>query len=249
MSPESHSERLSDKSVHLGRPSRAWSFGQVRRLELIDRYAPLTGQRFLDAGCGVGMYLRHVAKMAGFAAGVDIDPDKVTEARRHVAPVQVASAEALPFADGSFDVVLSHEVLEHVADDRQAVAEALRVLKPGGRLVLFVPNRRYPFETHGCYWRGSYRFGNIPLVNWLPARLRNRLCPHVRAYTARELRRLWAGLNVRVVLLTQIYPGYDRLVSGSPRLGALLRALTHSLERTPLRAFGLSHFAVLEKAR
>ena len=44
----------------------------------------------------------------------------------------------------------------------------VRVTGVGGRIVVFVPNRLYPFETHGIYWRGRYRFGNTPLISWLP---------------------------------------------------------------------------------
>ncbi|MDH7489449.1 MAG: methyltransferase domain-containing protein [Anaerolineae bacterium] len=236
-----------EKDIRLGRPSAAWDFGQDRRMGMIRRHTPLEGRRALDVGCGIGFYTRRLQEAGAEAYGVDVDPDKVAKAREAVANVQVAPAEKLPFPDGFFDMVLSHEVLEHVDDDRQAVAEAIRVLKPGGRLVIFVPNRLYPFETHGCYWRGRYRFGNIPLVNWLPNRLRNRLCPHVRAYTARGLVRLWEGLPCRVVVFTQIYPGYDKIASRRPWLGRLLRTVTYALERTPLRAFGLSHFVVLEK--
>ena len=119
--------------------------------------------------------------------------------------------------------------------------------RPGGRIVIFVPNRLYPYETHGIYWRDKYRFGNIPLVNWLPNPLRNRLAPHVRVYTARGLRRLFAGEPVRELLLTQIFPGYDNVVARKPKLGRLLQKLTYALERTPLRAWGLSHLLVLEK--
>jgi hypothetical protein len=54
-------------------------------------------------------------------------------------------------------------------------------------------------------------------------------------------------LNRRVVVHTQIYPGYDNIVARQPQLGRLLRALTYALEATPLRAFGLSHFLVAEK--
>jgi len=236
-----------EKDIRLGRPSAAWDFGQDRRMRMIRRYAALEGARVLDVGCGIGFYTRRLQEAGAEAWGVDVDPDKVAKAREAVPNCQVAPAESLPFPDGFFDAVLSHEVLEHVDDDRQAVAEAVRVLKPGGRLVIFVPNRLYPFETHGCYWRGRYRFGNIPLINWLPNPVRNRLCPHVRAYTPGGLARLWKGLPCRVVLFTQIYPGYDKIASRHPRLGRLFRAVTYALERTPLRIFGLSHFVVLEK--
>ena len=123
----------------------------------------------------------------------------------------------------------------------------MRVTRPGGRIVAFVPNRLYPFETHGIFWRGRYHFGNAPLVNWLPTSLRARLAPHVRAYTARSLRRLFDGLPARVVHHTRIFPGYDRILSRTPALGRALRATTHALERTPLRVFALSHLLVIEK--
>ncbi len=55
--------------------------------------------------------------------------------------------------------------------------------------MLFCPNRGYPFETHGIYWRGKYKFGNIPLVNYLPRSLRDKLAPHVQIYTRRDLKK------------------------------------------------------------
>jgi len=143
--------------------------------------------------------------------------------------------------------VLSHEVIEHVANDRLAASEMIRVLRPGGRVVLFCPNRLYPFETHGHYWRGRYHFGNTPLINYLPNPIRDRLAPHVRAYTGRALRALFAGLSVRVITHTQIYPGYDNIVARRPGLGRVFRLVTYTFERTPMRLFGLSHFLVAEK--
>ena len=69
----------------------------------------------------------------------------------------------------------------------------------------------------------------------------------MRAYTSRGLRRLFDGLPVRVVYHTQVYPGYDNIIARWPRLGRAVRAVAHALEHTPLRAFGLSHFLVVEK--
>ncbi len=123
----------------------------------------------------------------------------------------------------------------------------VRVLKPGGRIVIFVPNRWYPFETHGHYWRGTYHFGNTPLMNYLPDILRNRLAPHVRAYTKRKLRALYAGLPLRGIKHRRIYGGYDNIIA---RLGAparLIRDTLYLIEGTPLDTFGLSHLLILEK--
>ena len=236
-----------DKAIILGHPSYVWRAGQERRLNFIRRYVRLDGARVLDAGCGVGMYLAAFQRFTDAVYGVDLDEEKIVRAAEHLPNVQLASVEALPFADGSFDAVLSHEVIEHVNDDRAALSEAVRVLKPGGRLVVYVPNRLYFFETHGCFWRGKYRFGNIPFINWLPNFLRDRLCPHVRAYTARALFDLLAGLPLEIVAHTQVYPGFDNIVARWPGLGRWLRRISYALERTPLRIFGLSHLLVVER--
>ena len=163
-------------------------------------------------------------------------------------PVARARGEALPFGEATFGVVLLHEVLEHFQDDAAGLAEALRVTRPGGRVFVFVPNRLYPFETHGVYLGKRYIFGNIPLVGYLPEVLRRRLVPHVRAYTAGQLRRLLAPLQCRIVVHVQIYPGYDKISRRWPLLARVVRRLTYLAEHTPLRAFGLSHFLVLEKS-
>lgn len=227
----------------------------------------------LDNGCGVGAYLERLATLAERAIGLEFDIERAAEARGRSLevlsagsrPLEVLSArsrslevlsgrgEQLPFPDSSFDLVLSHEVIEHIEDDRAAIAEMVRTLRPpsgdspGGRLALFAPNRGYPFETHGIYWRGRYRYGNVPLVNYLPASLRNRLAPHVRVYSGRQLERLFSGLPVRIVYRTVIYGAYDNLIARWPTLGRLLRFNLHLLERTPLRALGLSHFWVVER--
>lgn len=236
-----------DKAIELGHPSYVWRFGQSRRFELIRRHAKLEGASVLDVGCGLGLYVRQLRAHTSDVWGVDIDPEKVAEASRTLPNIRLAPAEKLPFRAGTFDVVLSHEVLEHVDDDRRAVEEAVRVLKPGGRLVVFAPNRLYPFETHGIYWRGRYRYGNKPLVNYLPGHWRSKLCPHVRAYTSRDLRRLFAGLDGQVLVHTQIYPGYDRIATRNRALAIAFRGITYTLEHTPLRLLGLSHFLVFEK--
>ncbi len=236
-----------EKAAVLGHPSYVWRFGQKRRLALIDSYAPLQGKTILDVGCGLGTYVERFREFSDQVYGVDIEVERVVEGGKSVPNLLAAAAEALPFADASFDIISLHEVLEHVRDDRQAMRQAYQLLKPAGRIVIFAPNRLYPFETHGIWWRGRYRFGNFPLVNYLPHSLRDRLCPHVRTYTVGDLYQLLSGLEHRTVVQRQIFPGYDNVFARRPRLASVLRRITYFLEGTPLRMFGLSHFVVVEK--
>jgi len=237
-----------DRAIRLGHPSYVWGFGQERRFQLIAGVVPLAGARILDIGCGVGAFLGRFLKVTVDVVGVEVDRERAVLAGRVTPAVVQAVGESLPFRDGTFDVVLLHEVLEHVSDDRQVVAEAWRVLRPGGHLVIFVPNRLWPFETHGIFWRGRYYFGNYPLVNYLPGPLRNRLAPHVRVYSRADIRRLLCGLPGRVVVHRGVFPGFDKLARRSRLLARALRLVLYALERTLAHHFGLSHFVVHVKA-
>lgn len=237
-----------EKAARCGEPSYVWRAGQERRLGMIVEAAGKRLQgRLLENGCGVGMYIEHLSPLAGSVIGLEYDFQRARQARERSSQVINAAGEFLPFDNGIFDLILSHEVLEHVEDDRAAVVQMIRVLRPGGRMVIFVPNRGYPFETHGIYWRGRYRFGNIPLMNYLPHRLRDRLAPHVRVYSRNDLENLFKDLGVQVVKQAIIFGAYDNIIERYPNIGRLLRAILQSLEGTPLCRFGLSHFLVVEK--
>ncbi len=240
--------RNMDKAALRGEPSYVWRAGQQRRLEMIVRAAGERLQgRILENGCGVGMYIEKLTPFGGQVLGLEYDFERAAEAAQRSPGIINAAGEALPYPAATFDLILSHEVLEHVADDRQSVAEMVRVLKPGGRAVIFVPNIGYPFETHGIYWRGKYYFGNKPFVNYLPRSWRNRLAPHVRVYSRHDLEKLFDGLPVRIVAQTVIMGAYDNIIARFGVVGKLLRAALHFLEKTPLKNFGLSHFWVVEK--
>lgn len=237
-----------EKAALRGEPSYVWRAGQERRLaRILQAAGERVRGRILENGCGVGMYVEHLAPHGGQVIGLEYELDRARQARARSTQILNAAGELLPFPQASFDLILSHEVLEHVQDDRLAVEEMVRVLRPGGRAVIFAPNRGYPFETHGIYWRGVYRFGNIPLVNYLPRRLRDRLAPHVRVYSRGDLEKLFSGLQVQIVTRTVIFGAYDNIIARFPSLGRGLRAVLQRIERTPLRGLGLSHFWVVEK--
>jgi SAM-dependent methyltransferase len=208
----------------------------------------------LDNGCGRGEYMTRLRDFTPHVYGLEFETDHVSSASTRGNKVVQGASEHLPFTKGTFDLILSHEVLEHVEDDRAAIEEMVHVLRSpdagsagGGRLILFVPNRGYPFETHGIYLRGRYRFGNIPLINYLPSRIRDRLAPHVRVYSRGDIERLFQGLPIKIIQRSRIFGAYDNIIARWPSAGKLLRSLLQALEATPLKVFGLSHLWVIEK--
>ncbi|MFA7248196.1 MAG: class I SAM-dependent methyltransferase [Dehalococcoidia bacterium] len=243
------------EAARLGNPSFVWRSGQDRRLALIERYTALRGRRVLDLGCGLGEYVRAFARRGARALGTDIATERLVEAQQRVEATATrgvdgflaAAGEALPFRDGAFDLIVLNEVIEHVQDDRATLREVARVLRPGGTCILFAPNRLYPFETHGIYWRGRYIFGNIPFVNWLPGVLRDRLVPHARAYRHDDWRRLIAGTPLRIIDHGYVYPGFDNIETRSRVLARAVRGFCYWAEGNALRRFGLSHLVVLRR--
>ena len=255
-------ERDMQKAALRGEPSYVWRAGQQRRFDMI---AHAAGERIgglvLENGCGVGMYVEKLIGLAqsgvpsalrgtqskGRVIGLEYDFERASEAKVNSDEIINAAGEFIPFPSSTFDLILSHEVIEHVQDDRAAICEMIRVLKSGGRVVIFCPNRGYPFETHGIFWRGKYYFGNKLFVNYLPRILRDKLAPHVRVYSKHDMQKLFDGLNVKFIERMVIFGAYDNIIAKFGALGKFLRAILQFLEATPLKGLGLSHFWVVEK--
>jgi SAM-dependent methyltransferase len=104
--------------------------------------------RILDAGCGTGRNLVEFRGL-GEAEGVDFSPEAVEFCRqRGLARVQRAPIEELPFEDGRFDLILATDVIEHLDDDRRALAELRRVAAAGAHLVVTVPAYQWLWSQH-----------------------------------------------------------------------------------------------------
>lgn len=108
-------------------------------------------KRVLDVGCGAGYGSAELANSATTVTGIDISADAIAYATEHyVRPnliYQQAGAAQLPFPDASFDLVVAFEVIEHLTDWEHLIAEARRVLSPGGQFVVSTPNKAYYAET------------------------------------------------------------------------------------------------------
>jgi SAM-dependent methyltransferase len=111
------------------------------------------GDRVLDLGCGFGRHAFEAARRGADVVAVDRSPEELAQVNGLFAAMRTAGEIrgssltravradllALPFPDDYFDVVMASEVLEHIPDDRQAMAEIARVVRPGGRVAVTVP--------------------------------------------------------------------------------------------------------------
>lgn len=159
------------------------------------------GARALDVGCGNGAYTLVIGREAALVWGVDIDQRWLNEFIHQpqigsTVGVAQADGECLPFCDAVFDVVFCIETLEHVANERAVLHEMRRVLRNDGTLLLTVPNKWFPFETHGL--RGIPHSYFIPFASWLPEPLHRRYA-NARIYTERNIRQLLAETGWRDV--------------------------------------------------
>lgn len=121
-----------------------WWFVGRRRIiqsfvERICREVKDRTPRILDVGCGTGANLELLARY-GAAEGVDVSPEALAFCRaRGLENVRQGEAERLPYEDDTFDLVTGLDVVEHLDDDLAGLSEMRRVLRPGGRALLFVP--------------------------------------------------------------------------------------------------------------
>jgi SAM-dependent methyltransferase len=110
-------------------------------------------KRVLDAGCGAGYGSAELARHAASVAGVDVASEAVDFARENYRLPNLRFAQgscaSLPFPDGSFDLVVGFEVIEHIPEWREFLLEARRVLSPSGQFIVSTPNRLYYTESRG----------------------------------------------------------------------------------------------------
>ena len=155
------------------------------------------GDRVLDVGAGFGRHVYECARRGGRVVALDYAAHEVVETKATLAAMAEAGeisedrvvgvlrgdAQRLPFPDSAFDVVITSEVLEHIADDVSAIAEMVRVLKPGGRFAATVPSW-FPEVVN---WKLSDEYHAPKAVGG-----------HVRIYARTELRAKLAAAGLEV---------------------------------------------------
>jgi len=146
---------------------KVWLFSLFNRdpksnLAAVELLSLKSDDRFLDLGCGLGAALEHTDATGAETAGIDPSPAMVERAARRVpgAEVREGSAESIPFEDDRFTAALAVSTYHHWADPEAGLAEARRVLVPGGRL-LILERKLKKSSGHGMNRAGADRLAQM----------------------------------------------------------------------------------------
>jgi SAM-dependent methyltransferase len=239
------------RALILGDSTAGGGLVEHRVSKLADR--GLVHGRWLDCGCADGYYAAALREHGAHeVVGTDIAPDRIAAARTHWGAVAglafaVAAAERMPFDDESFDGALMNEVLEHVRDEARALAEIRRLLRAGGHLAVFSPNRWFPFEGHGAVVGRMELAFPVPLLPWLPKRFAARFM-NARNYWPGELASLVANAGFTVTEVAFAFPLFTRYRWLPDVAIKHYSRAVERLEGAPfVRRFGVSTLVIAQK--
>ena len=217
-----------------------YRFDKLRYLPNVVDFQGYRRRRILEVGCGIGTDLVRFARGGACVTGIDLAARSIELARRNVAlhglrarGLCVADGEALPFEDGHFDVVYAHGVIQYAANPARLVAEAHRVLEPGGEAVFMVYNRYSWLKALSMLMRVDLEHADAPFL---------------RTSSLREYRRLLGAFeSVRIV--PERFPVPSRLHGGWKGMlyNRVFVGLFNALPRIVVRPLGWHLMAFCRK--
>ena len=228
-----------------------FDYAVTSRLDLISKYYDLSGKRVLDLGCGNGVYTAEIAKVADSVLGIEANERYYQDAIRLKEEERIKNLElkCCRIEDlnciEKFDVVVMIEVLEHIPDERLVLQKIRECLVEDGYFIMFVPNKLYPFETHGMriFGRNIHFKGSVPLLSWAPTFIRRHVVDE-KIYTKRGIKRLLNDNGFEAVAFDYFLPPLDLI---NNKIAGPIRGTLQFIERTPLKAFGISVFCIARK--
>ncbi len=170
-------------------------------------------RRYLDVGCGNGFITELIASGFDEVVGIDVEEAQLQDFREHVRgkstfKIVAMSAAEIEFPSDSFSLITSFEVLEHVADLAATVQEIVRVCKPGGIIVVSVPQVWFPFENHGMRVGNRIFSFKIPLLPYL--RPLHRRFSLARVFSSAEVDRLFLSRGFELLETSYAAPQFER---------------------------------------
>jgi SAM-dependent methyltransferase len=216
-----------------------YRFDKLRYLPTLVDFAGFRGQRLLEIGCGIGTDLARFAAGGAHVTGLDLSQTAIDLATKNFAArhltgdLRVGDGEAVPFPDASFDVVYGHGVLQYAASPERIIAEAHRVLRPGGQGIFMVYNR--------VSWLNA-------LSKVMKVPLEHEDAPVLRKYSIGEFRQLLTPFG-EVRLVPERFPVKSRLHHGWKGLAfnTLFVGTFNALPRAWVRPLGWHLMAFCRK--
>jgi ubiquinone/menaquinone biosynthesis C-methylase UbiE len=190
------------RALHEGHVmQRFWHRGKLAMIDQLVCPFIKENSRLLEIGCGAGNLLVQASAQGGFPVALDLSMQALTFVRSRLQLLETVKdlaclqsiGEQLPFADGSFDLILLSEVVEHLESPQLSILEASRVLRPGGRLLVTTPNYR-------SFW---------PIMEWMVDR--SKMAPpmggeqHISRFYPSTLYSLMTGSGLDVEYSGTIY--------------------------------------------
>ncbi|MBZ0166094.1 MAG: methyltransferase domain-containing protein [Candidatus Omnitrophica bacterium] len=196
----------------------------LKIIHLLQEYVQLQSCDLLDIGTGSGHVISRIARVCKSATSVNVEDERVIKDGYHFQQVPDVS---LPFADESFDVVISNQVIEHIPPQEEHIKEIYRVLKKGGVVYMATPSKYAVIEPH-------FR---LPFLSWLPRSVADRYVrffghDHFDVYplSYRQLRGLIAGrFRMENVMPRLLHQPRRYELDMVPRWHPLLERLPHWL--------------------
>lgn len=178
----------------------------------------------LDIGSGYGIYSRHFTEKVDNYICVDIIKNNVKKIKKNNYDLNnlhplIMSGEFLGFKENTFDAVLMIEVFEHIQNDEKSLTEIIRILKPNGKLIFTVPNKLFPFETHGFKigkrYFGTYGLG-FPFLPLFHEFIRSHITV-VRVYSIWHIRQMLLKERFSIKKIEYFGPGLDQFDKFFPK--------------------------------
>jgi ubiquinone/menaquinone biosynthesis C-methylase UbiE len=247
------------QNIQIAGGDTARPLAMKKRLDLIERHLGRPGGRFLDCGCGSGDYVLSLMERFQLDAhGIEFVEDKINKSRDNPllqGRVERGDLQAINLPANTWDYAMLNEVLEHVPDDRQALKEVHRILKPSGLLFIFSPNRWFPFETHCVRLRRSGRRVPhwMPFIPYIPLRFGSLFFRYgARNYWQKDLAGKAKASGFSIIEQSFVWLTFEGISGRQPGLiragKPLLRFISDKLERMPIiKKFGVSQVLVCRK--
>jgi len=205
------------KELEAGKEERGNLLTNLEFLAQIDLLKP--EDKILEIGCGIGTVVYELSKKGHDIIGIDISSEAIEYGRNKYVDIhlEVQAAETLPYEDESFEVVLSFDLFEHIAEIDKHISEVKRVLRPGGYYLFQTPNKcsNIIYET---LWTKSLQWRRYHPSLHSPGQLKRRMARH--------------GFETRFVKMNPINEFTEKKLQKLGPLGKILRRV--NFRRMPL---------------